>query len=43
MSKSNSFNVIILVEELNLRFADIWTYEIFEINNIYLIQVTYSM
>jgi len=43
MSKSNiCFNVIFLIEELNLRFADMWTYEIFEIN-IYLIQVTYGI
>jgi len=50
MSKSNiCFNVTFLIKELNLRFANMWTYEIFEINlfnniyNIYLIQVTYSM
>jgi len=44
MSKSNiCFNVIVLIEELNLRFADMWTYEIFEISNICLIKVTYSM
>jgi len=44
VSKSNiCFNAIVLIEELNLRFADMWTYEIFEINNIYLIRVTYSM
>jgi len=44
MSKLNvCFNIIFLIEELNLRFADMWTYEIFEINNIYLIQVIYSM
>jgi len=43
MSKSNiCFNVIFLIEKPNLRFADMWIYEIFEINNIYLIQVTYS-
>jgi len=27
-------NVIFLIEELNLRFADMWTYEIFKISNI---------
>jgi len=31
----------VLIEKLNLRFADVWTYEIFEISNIYLIQVIY--
>jgi len=40
ISKSNTcFNVIVLIEELNLRFADMWTYKIFEISNIYLFQV----
>jgi len=40
-SKSNIyFNLIFLTEKLILRFADMWTYEIFEISNIYLIQVT---
>jgi len=44
MSKSNiCFNVIFLIEEANLRFADMWPYEIFEINNIYLIQVIYGI
>jgi len=44
MSKSNiCFNVIVLIEKLNLRFADMSTYEIFEISNIYLIKVIYSM
>jgi len=44
MSKSNiCFNIIFLIEELNLRFADMWTDKIFEISNIYLIRVTYSM
>jgi len=39
-SKSNiCFNLIFLIKELILRFADMWTYEIFEIYNIYLIQV----
>jgi len=41
MSESNiCFNVIVLIKELNLSFADMWTYEIFEISNIYLIQLT---
>jgi len=35
------FNVTVLIEELNLSFADMSTYEIFEISNIYLIQVIY--
>jgi len=43
MSKSNICFNITLIEELNLRFADMWTYEMFEISNIYLIQVTYSI
>jgi len=33
---------MVLIEKLNLRFADMWT-EIFKINNIYSIQVIYSM
>jgi len=38
MSKYNIyFNLIFLIEKLNLKFADIRTYEIFEISNIYLI------
>jgi len=42
VNKSNiCFNVTVLIEKLNLRFADMWTYEIFEINSIYLIQVIY--
>jgi len=44
VNKSNiCFNVIVVIEKLNLRFANMWTYEIFEINNIYSIQVIYSM
>jgi len=36
MSKSNiCFNVVFLIKELNLKFADMWTYEIFEISNIF--------
>jgi len=44
MSKSNNqicFNLIFLTKELILRFVDMWTYEIFEISDIYLIQVIY--
>jgi len=42
MSKSNiCFNVIVLIEKLNLRFADMWTYEIFEISNIMLFVCVY--
>jgi len=37
------FNVTVLIEKLNLSFANMLTYEIFEISNIYLIQVIYSM
>jgi len=45
VNKSNiCFNVTVLTEKLNLRFADMnLYYEIFEISNIYLIQVIYSM
>jgi len=44
VSKSNiCFNLTFLIEKLNLKFENMWTYEIFEISNIYLIQVTYSI
>jgi len=44
MSKSNiCFDLIFSIKEIILRFADVWTYEIFEISNIYSIQVTFSM
>jgi len=43
MSTSNiCCNLIFLIKELILRFADMWTYEIFEKNNTYLIQVIFS-
>jgi len=43
MSVNICFNLIFLIEELDLRFANMWTYKIFEISNIYSIQATYSI
>jgi len=37
------FIVVFLIKEINLKFADMRTYETFKISNIYLIQVTYNM